>query len=261
MNPSIWRSVQGLLIDLDGVLYVEDAVTPGAVQAIHFLREKQIAYRFMTNTTVMPLRQLHQKLLRLGFPARPEEIISPPRAAVQYLRRQGNPSCFLAIMEETKQDFAEFRQTDNHPDFIVAGKLGARWDYSLMNKLFHWMIEGAELIALHKDRYTMGENGLQIEFGAFIAGLEYATGKQAVVMGKPAAAFYQTALQDMGVPPERVIMIGDDLVSDVQGAQNIGVRGVLVKTGKYHEELAAASAIQPDDIIDSIANLPDLISG
>ncbi|MGC9328576.1 MAG: TIGR01458 family HAD-type hydrolase, partial [Candidatus Hinthialibacter sp.] len=234
MSVSSHPPIRGFLIDLDGVIYIEDDVIPGAAESIRFLKENHIPCRFLTNTTIHSLGNLYNKVQRLRLPIEKDEIISPPAAAVRYLRKQGKPSCYLVIMEETREDFAEFHETDDHPDFVVIGKIGDRWNYTLMNQLFSMLLDGASLIALHKDRCTMKKNGLQLEFGAFVAGLEYASGKQAYVVGKPSPNFFQSALDDMGLAPEEVVMIGDDILSDVSGAQNAGMRGFLVKTGKYN---------------------------
>lgn len=257
-NPA-QTPIQGLLIDLDGVIYIDNTLIPGAIETIRFLKERNIPCRFLTNTTIHSLGSLHRKIVRLQLPIEKEEIVSPPAAAVRFLQKQGYPSCYLVVMEETREDFAGIPETDNHPDYVVIGKIGERWNYRLMDKLFHLIVNGASLIALHKDRYTMTEEGLKIEFGAFIAGLEYATGKEALVIGKPSPAFFQSALDDLGLSSERVVMIGDDLLSDVHGAQNAGMRGYLVRTGKFHEALVQQSLIQPDGILASIADIPSLL--
>ncbi|MBN2328403.1 MAG: TIGR01458 family HAD-type hydrolase [Candidatus Omnitrophica bacterium] len=259
MSDSFPSPIRGFLIDLDGVIYIDDDVIPGAAESIQYLKENHIPCRFLTNTTIQSLGNLYKKVQRLHLPIEKDEIISPPAAAVRYLRKQKNPSCHLVIMEETREDFAEFRETDDHPDYVVIGKIGDRWNYSLMNQLFSMLVEGASLIALHKDRCTMKKTGLHIEFGAFVAGLEYASGKQAYVVGKPSPAFFQSALDDMGLAPEEVVMIGDDILSDVSGAQNVGMRGFLVQTGKYNKDWAKSSSIQPDQIIPSIAEIPNLL--
>ncbi len=259
MNNVDFRNLEGILIDLDGVMYIEDELIPGAVEAIKHLNNKGIKHRFLTNTTVRSKENLYNKMKRLNIPVSKDEIISPPGAASKYLREQGNPSIRLEVMDETKEDFAEFRITKKNPDFVVIGKIGKRWSYDLMNELFTHIINGSSLIALHKDRYTMGEEDLDIEFGAFIAGLEYSTGKEALIMGKPSKTFYQSAIIDIGVNQEKIIMIGDDLISDIQGAQNAGIKGILVKTGKYRKELLEQSPIKPDQIVSSIYQLTSLI--
>ena len=259
MNSTPHSPISGFLFDLDGVVYIDDNLIPGAAETIQFLKDQNFPCRFLTNTTVKSLGNLHKKILRLNLPIEKEEIISPPAAAVKYLRKQGDPTCRFFVMDETREDFAEFREAQDKPDYIVVGKIGDRWNYQLMNEMFGTIVGGSKLIALHKDRYTMGVNGLFIEFGAFIAGLEYATGQEALVIGKPSLAFFQSALESIGLTPEETVMVGDDLISDIHGAQNAGMRGFLVQTGKYKEELVAQSPIEPDRIIPSIATILEIV--
>jgi len=259
MNQQDLSTIQGFLIDLDGVLFIEDELISGAAETLQFLRSKGLPYRFMTNTTTTTPSRLVRKLETFGLEADEKEIVSPLKVAVRYLRLRGNPSCYFVLLDEAKEAFEEFTESDTKPDYVVIGKIGDRWDYKLVNKVFNLLLEGAELIALHKNRYSMGKDGLQIEFGSFIAALEYATGKESIIMGKPSSAFFRSALESIGLPGGQVAMIGDDVESDVGGAQRAGIKGILVQTGKYREELVSRSGIQPDGIISSIADLPVLI--
>jgi HAD superfamily hydrolase (TIGR01458 family) len=260
MIANLLAAIRGFLLDLDGVFHVGDRLLPGAIEALDYLRANKIPYRFTTNTTTRSRQSLTDKLNRIGLSASTEEIISAPYAAILYLRRIGNPSCHLVLADDAKQDFAEFKTVDNDPDVIVLGDIGERWNYGLLNGLFRMMMNGAELIALHKGRYWQVEDGLQMDIGAFVAGLEYVTGKTATVIGKPSASFFQLAVGELGLPVGQVAMIGDDIVSDVGGAQKAGLRGILVKTGKYRPELAGAFPIQPDFALESIADLVSMRS-
>ncbi len=259
MNERKLPTIQGFLLDLDGVLFIEDELIPGAAETLRFLRSNDLPYRFMTNTTTTTPSRLVQKLDDFGVSAHEKEIISPLKVAVDYLRRHGCRSCHFVLLDEAKEAFAEFHESDNNPDYVVIGKIGDKWDYHLVNTVFNLLLNGAQLIALHKNRYSMGKDGLQIEFGSFVAALEYATGKESIVMGKPSSAFFESALASIGLAAEKVAMIGDDVESDVGGAQRMGINGILVQTGKYREELVAQSGVQPDRIISSIVDLPKLI--
>ncbi len=253
------NSIQGVFIDLDGVLFIENDVIEGALETIQWLKTHSFPCRFMTNTTVTSLNKLHQKLLSVDFDIKKEEIISPLALAAHFLRHQGNPACYFVIKDEAREDFAGIKETDSNPDYIVVGKIGNKWDYDLVNRLFRMMVHGSQLIALHKNKYSMSSNGLDIEFGAFIAALEYATGQTASIFGKPSTDFFQRALKDINLNAEQVAMIGDDIESDIGGAQRAGLKGFLVKTGKYNESLLAKSAIQPDGMLNSIEDLPNLL--
>jgi HAD superfamily hydrolase (TIGR01458 family) len=139
---------------------------------------------------------------------------------------------------------------------VILGDLGEGWNYTLLQEAFDYLMSGASLIALSRDRYWLRGDRLALDAGPFVAGLEYATGKTAGVAGKPSRAFYSAALRSLGLEPTtKAAMIGDDLWSDVQGAQQAGLQGWLVRTGKFREETLRESGIIPDRILDSVAEL------
>jgi len=250
------QNVKGFLFDLDGVFHVGSSIVPGAVETIEYLRFNNIPYRFTTNTSTRSRESLQRKLNGIGVPLRGEEIISSPYAAVLYLRQRSNPRCCFVLADDVRSDFAEFESDEVNPEAIVLGDVGDKWNYDLLNRLFGMMMNGAELIALHKGRYWQVEDGLRMDIGAFVAGLEYVTGKQATIIGKPSRSFFELALQELGLPAEDVAMIGDDIISDVGGAQDAGLKGILVKTGKYRPDVVSHSPVTPDLILDSIGKLP-----
>jgi len=254
-----FKDIDGLLFDLDGVLYVGDDLIEGAAETVDYLKNKNIPCRFLTNTTTRSLDALFQKTSRLGLNIEREEIFTPPKIAARFLRKRGQPSLLLVLQEGTKQEFVGFPQDDVNPDFIVIGHYSDRWNYDLLNRLFNLIMNGSEILALHKGRYWQTEKGLTLDIGAFITGLEYATGTTATVVGKPSEDFFRIAVEDMGLKPEKTAMVGDDIVSDIGGAQLAGLKGVLVKTGKYRTEIADKSSVSPDLIIDSITALRQLL--
>ena len=252
--------IEGLLVDLDGVLYVGEQIIEGAAESILRLKDKGIPLRFTTNTTVLSTDSLLRKLRSLGLPIDRAEVFGAIRAAAAYLRRHGDPKCHLLLTDDPKRDFAEFPESQVDPRFVVVGDLCKSWDYNVMHKAFMMIMGGAEMVALHKGRYWQTEQGLRMDIGAFVAGLEYVTGKAATVIGKPSRSFFDLARSDMGLPADRVAMVGDDIDSDVGGAQAAGMVGILVKTGKYREEFVANSVVKPDLVIESIAELPDVLA-
>lgn len=255
ISRNIFSTVKGILFDLDGVLHIGDEPIAGAIEALHHVKSRGIKCIFVTNTTTKSLEGLYQKIAAMSLPIEKNEIFSAPQAAVHYLRQIGNPTLHLILKDDTKKDFEEFQLSDSNPDFVVLGDIGKSWDYVLLNRIFRMIIDGATLVALHKGRYWQTEDGLQLDIGVFVAGLEYATGKRAIIMGKPSPQFFLTSLQRIGLQPEEVIMIGDDIESDIGGAQNVGMRGILVRTGKYRDELVTRSSVTPDAILSSVAEL------
>ncbi len=250
------QNIKGLLFDLDGVLYVGTQVIEGAQDAVDRIRASGICCRFVTNTSTLSLASLQHKISALGFDIPAKEIISAPQAALLYLRRQDNPVCRLLLREDVKQDFKEFRQSDDDAEYIVLGDIGDAWTYRMMNEVFNRLTKGAKLIAIHKNRFWQTEQGLQMDIGGFVEALEYASGTKAMIIGKPSTDFFSMALADIGLQPAQVAMIGDDIDADVGGGQQAGMRGILVKTGKYRKAYCDGSRIKPDLIIDSIRDLP-----
>lgn len=257
MMVSGLNGVKGLLLDLNGVFYVANKALPGAVRTVEAIQDSGIPYRFVTNNTTQSLKTLSQDLRSMGLPVDPQEIISAPYAAVLHLRQQGCPKIYPLLSEDARQDFAEFPVSDHEADAVVIGDMGDQWTYQVLNRAFRLLMQGAELIALHKGKFWQWEAGLQLDIGAFVAGLEYATDKTAVVMGKPNPFFFEMALRDLRLSPEAVAMVGDDIEADVWGAQAIGMKGVLVKSGKYRPELAAKTGIQPDLELETIGAIAD----
>jgi HAD superfamily hydrolase (TIGR01458 family) len=228
------------------------------MEAVESIRAKGIACRFVTNTSTLSLNSLQEKINAFGLDVARKEIISAPQAALLYLRKQANPVCRFLLADDVKKDFAEFSQSNTDAEFIVVGDIGDAWSYPLLNELFNCLMGGAKLIAIHKNKFWQTEHGLQMDIGSFIAGLEYASGSTSMIIGKPSADFFHIALDDMGLKPSEAIMIGDDIDSDIGGAQAAGIKGVLVKTGKFRQSYFDASSIKPDWVIDSVKDLPAL---
>ncbi len=254
MNESL--VVKGILFDLDGVLYVGSRAIDGAVAAVARIQAGGLPCRFVTNTSTLSLASLQQKINALGFSVAREDIISAPQAALLYLRRQSNPVCRFLLADDVRRDFSEFRQSDTAADFIVVGDIGNAWSYRLLNEVFNCLVNGAKLIAIHKSRFWQTEHGLQMDIGGFVHGLEYASGATAMIIGKPSTDFFCIALHDMKLEAGEVAMIGDDVDADVGGGQQAGLKGILVRTGKYRPAYVAASPVRPDLTLDSVAALP-----
>lgn len=252
--------IKGILADMDGVWFVGDRAIPGAIEALATLRARGIPIRFVTNTTTKTRAEMAIRMLGMGFDVDASEFVTTPAAAATLLRSGGIERVRLVISPSIRGEFGGLSTKPPH-QAIVIGDIGRSWNYDLMNELFRQVMDGAEIVALHKGRYWQVDDGLALDIGAFVAGLEYATGKAASVVGKPSPAMYVAALADLGLDAEDVVMIGDDVYNDVGGAQAAGIRGVLVKTGKYRGELAEASGVTADLVVDSIADVARAIDG
>ncbi|MEL6384745.1 MAG: TIGR01458 family HAD-type hydrolase [Cyanobacteria bacterium J06626_18] len=252
MLPDALADVKGLLLDLNGVLYVANRLLPGALEAIVTIQKSGLPYRYVTNNTTQSLKTMSQSLQAMGLPIEPTEIVSAPYTAVLHLRDMGTPTIFPILSEDAKQDFAEFPVSETDAEVVVLGDIGDDWNYRLLNRTFRLIMQGAQLIALHRGKYWQWEAGLQLDIGAFVAGLEYATNQTALVAGKPNPFFFKRAIADLALPATHIAMVGDDIEADVGGAQAVGMKGVLVKTGKYRPHLAEKTAVQPDVAIEGI---------
>jgi HAD superfamily hydrolase (TIGR01458 family) len=251
--------VAALLIDIDGVLYVGDRPIEGAMGALEALDERNMPYRFVSNTTRRSRHSIALRLEDLGFSIPEELIITSPVAAGARMLEEGKSRCYLLTTNDVREDFerAGLVVTDRDVDAVIVGDAGENFTYDRMNRAFRLLMDGADLIALEKDRYWMGQEGLMLSAGPFVAALEYATGRSADLIGKPSREFFINALRQMGAEPGEAAMVGDDVRTDIGGAQACGMKGILVRTGKYREELVRNSGILPDLVIESLAQLPD----
>lgn len=252
--------VKGILFDLDGVLCVGSCAIEGASDTIRRIRAAGYPFRVITNTSTQSLASLHEKLRKLGFDIGPTEILSAPQAVLRYLKRCGSPLCALLLAEDVKRDFAGVAEVDiEQAEYIVVGDIGENWSYDLLNRAFNRLMQGAGLVAVHKNRFWQTETGLKMDIGGFVVALEYCSGVEATLMGKPSPDFFQIALQDMGLNAGEAAIVGDDIDSDIGGGQKAGLTGILVKTGKYRDRYVKASSIRPDRVIGSVNELPALL--
>lgn len=259
MFPLMLEGITALLIDLDGVLYVEEEPVPGSLETVERLRDGGLVLRFVTNTTAHSRDRTLAKLTRLGFAVAEPELVTPAALAVRHCHERGHQRVALVMNEEVKRDFVELEETASDADAVIVGDLGAAFGYDVLNQAFRQVMDGAELIALQKNRYWMRAGGLSLDVGPFVAALEFATATQAYVVGKPAPAFFADVLADLGATRDATAMVGDDIETDIGGGLNAGLRAILVRTGKYREQQVRESGIEPTAVVDSIADVPALL--
>jgi len=253
------RGPFGVLLDIDGVLYVGDEPIERSHQALSELRELAAGMRLMTNTTSRSRRAVLDHLLRLDFDVSLEEVLTPAAMAERHCQERGYGTVAVLVSEGLREDLAALESVElaASPDAVILGDLGAGFTPEVLNAIFRALMDGAELVALQHNRYWRRADGLALDVGAYAAALEYATGKEAVTVGKPARAFFEAALADMEL--DRGVMIGDDLEADVGGAMAAGLAGVLVRTGKYRQD-AVTTRVTPTAIVDSISDVPRLLT-
>jgi len=250
-------TISGFLIDLDGVLYTGDSPVPGAIETIGFLTDHGYPFRCLSNSTRKCRATIATRLEKMGFSIPESSIFTPPLAAVRYMKDSGKNRAFLLVTGDVGRDFAGTCTDDGslHTDFVVVGDAGEKVTYGNLNHAFRCLMEGAGLLALERDRYWMDKDGLSLSAGPVVAALEMAAGTNATVVGKPSREFFGLALADLGLQKEEVVMIGDDIATDIGGAQGAGIRGALVRTGKFRAEVFEKSAIRPDHVINSVKDI------
>jgi HAD superfamily hydrolase (TIGR01458 family) len=253
--------VRGFLIDLDGTVMEAQTLVPGVPQALALLRERNVPYRLVTNTTSKPRSAILRQMRRLGLDLRPEVIITAPSIAREYLLQHDLTRCYPLLKDSLREDLQDIEFVDRSPQAVLVGDLGDELSYEALNRGFRFLLdEQVAFITLARNRYFRGSDGLCLDVGATVAALEYAAARTAVLIGKPAREFFLIACQSMGVAPEDTIVIGDDLEADVGGALAAGCAGVLVRTGKFRPEQLENPVVRPDRVLDSLARLPDLLS-
>ncbi len=251
-------TISGLLVDIDGVLTVSWQPLPGIPEAFAKLRARDLSIRLGTNTTTRTRDEIAQQLEDLGLAVDASEILTAPAATAAFLRREYPGARCLLINEGDLTDDLEGVDLvgDGPVDVVLIGGAGPTFSYELVNRAFHALTEGAAFVAMHRNLSWRTTDGLQLDSGAFITGLEAATGVEATVVGKPSPAFFASGLEVLGLPSDQVAMVGDDVINDVLAAQAVGMTGVLVRTGKFHAESVAELNKQPDVVLDSFADVP-----
>lgn len=257
--PATW---DGLLLDIDGVLHVGDEAVPGARDAVRKMQSADVPIRLVTNTTSRPRAAVVDRVQRLGFNFETTDVLTPARMAVEHCKAQGYERVALVVAHALREDLAELHAVTtpgSAVDAVIIGDLGPGFTYNVLNGAFRSLLRGADLIALQRNRFWRRPEGIVMDAGPFIAALEYATGRDATVVGKPSAAFFTAAVDELGLTPERVAMIGDDLEADVAGAIGAGLAGIQVRTGKFRADDLDRASVEPTLVIDSIADAPALV--
>ena len=257
--------MRAILLDIDGVLHVSGEPVARASDAVRELREAGDRIRFLTNNTTRPRARLAAELRELGIDVDEEEIETTPLAAGRVL---AGARVLPLTMSAIREDLARHVElVDAAADAVLVGgadetpETGDVFAWERLNAAFAELRGGARLVCLHRNRWWQTARGPLLDSGAVVAGLEYAAGVTAEVIGKPSRPFYESALKALDARAQDAVMIGDDVESDVGGAKALGMRGVLVRTGKFREETLAAADPQPDAVLDSVADFPHWLAG
>jgi HAD superfamily hydrolase (TIGR01458 family) len=250
-----------VLLDIDGVLTVSWRPLPGAVEAIRWLQHHQVDFRLVTNTSSRSRQEIAELLTSAGMEVAVTQIQTAVTSAAHYLgAHHPDTDCLVVNEGDLRPDLGEVRLAGAGPAGVVLlGGAGPSVGYVELNTVFRYALEGVPVVGLHRNTRYQTADGPALDMGAFIAGIEAAAGIEVVIVGKPAPAFFEAALRELGAAAGQTIMVGDDIESDVLGAQAVGITGVLVKTGKFRHSDLLASVGQPEHLMAGIGDLPELL--
>jgi HAD superfamily hydrolase (TIGR01458 family) len=251
-----------VLIDIDGVLTLSWRPLPGTAEALSALRAAGLGIRLITNTTSKTRDWLARTLADAGFEVGADDILTAPALTAAYLARHyPHARCRLLSSGDTAAELCGVHLTGpgEPADVVVLGGAGPEFSYPAVNEVFSLLRAGAALVAMHQSLYWATSAGLELDSGAYLAGLEKAAGVRAEVIGKPSPACFATALASLDAEPGQAVMVGDDVETDVLAAQGCGLTGVLVQTGKFGPDTLPEASGTPDHVISSFADMPHLL--
>jgi HAD superfamily hydrolase (TIGR01450 family) len=265
-------AIGGVLFDIDGVLVTSWQPIPGAAATLRVLAEHQIARSYLTNTTSRTRAQIAEAMTAAGMNVRPDEVITAAVLTADYVRAHyPGARCVLVNSGDITEDMpgvdivdiAEVAEVGT-PDVALLGGAGPEYSHLTLSRVYDWMAQGVPVIAMHRSTAWNTVDGLRIDTGMYLIGMEQTSGRRAVAVGKPAPAGFEAAAARLGVDTEEMCMVGDDLNNDVLAAQVVGMTGVLVRTGKFRQDTldrwaADEFAMQPNHVIGSVADLPGLL--
>ncbi|OBG87372.1 HAD family hydrolase [Mycobacterium sp. NS-7484] len=268
-------AIGGVLFDIDGVLVTSWQPIDGAAATLRVLAQHQIARSYLTNTTTRTRAQIADLLTAAGMDVAPDEVITAAALTAEYVRdRYPGARCFLVNSGHIDEDMpgvdvvysgdCHGPRAPETPDVVLLGGAGPEYNHLTLSWVYDWMSQGVPVVAMHRSTAWNTTDGLRVDTGMYLAGMEQTSGRKATAVGKPAPEGFLAAANRLGVDPEEMYMIGDDLNNDVLAAQVVGMAGVLVRTGKFRQATldrwaTDEFAMQPNHVIDSVADLPELL--
>jgi HAD superfamily hydrolase (TIGR01450 family) len=267
-------AIGGVLFDIDGVLVTSWEAIPGAADTLRVLSDNQVARSYLTNTTTRTRVQIAALLTDAGMDVTADEVITAAMLTADYVRENyPDARCFLVNSGHIEEDMpgidlvhsSDVRDAaPDAPEVILLGGAGPEYDHVTLSRVYDWMAQGVPVVAMHRSMSWNTTEGLRVDTGMYLTGMEEMSGRKATAVGKPAPEGFLAAARRLGVDPEEMYMVGDDLNNDVLAAQVVGMTGVLVRTGKFRDDTLARwaedeYAMQPNHVIDSVADLPPLL--
>ncbi|MEU5842365.1 HAD-IIA family hydrolase [Rhodococcus sp. NPDC047139] len=252
--------VDGVLFDIEGVLVTDWQPVPGAADVLARLRAEGVRRSFLTNTTSRTCAQIAERLTDLGMEVAPDEIVTAVSLTVDHVR-QTYPGlrCWVLNEGDIAADLEGIVLDEDDPQVVILGGAGDSFTHRAMSRVAELMLEDVPVIAMHRALSWQAADGLRIDTGVYLAGLEELTGRSVVSVGKPSLRGFLAAAERLGVEPDRMVVVGDDLAGEVVPGQRLGMTGILVRTGKFRQSVLDLAVDRPDHVIDSVADLPELL--
>jgi HAD superfamily hydrolase (TIGR01458 family) len=260
------KKIKGILSDLDGTIYFKGKPTPGAIDTILSLNEIGIKLLFFTNTDSKSPDTILKNLYNYGFSVKKEQLFTPIIALKEFLSKKPTSTLFLVTTEEVKEEFKDFsilKEFENSkiPDYVIIGDFHDNWDVNQLNHAFKYILKGAKLLGTQGNRYYLDKKGEPVlDTGSFVKMVATAAKIEPIIFGKPSMEYFLQALIKINLKAEEVIVIGDDIETDIQGAINAGLRGVLVRTGKGEFIDPEKLNIKPFKIIASFNEILNILN-
>ena len=253
------KSVDTLIFDLNGTLYEKGIPIPGAIETLNSFRKKNYNLNFVTNTDGRATGSVLSKIRNMGFDIRDGELLTPVTAAKRFIKRNSNKTFYLLVYDEVKEDLSQAIINDENPDYVIIGDFSDKMSYEELNKVFRFIDNGSRIVSLSNTTWYISEDGKNINTGAFVKMYESLCNTKALLLGKPSKDFLEFAINRTSSLAENTLIIGDDLKTDILGANSIGAFSMLVKTGVYNQVEVDESKIQPDFIIEKINDLKNIL--
>ena len=242
---------RGVIFDIDGVLTYQGKVYPGAVQLTDTLRDKGVILRFLTNSTLKSRASCALKLRNAGFNVMDDEVVTSAFATAQYLKGLNPRSCWVLVDGEGGDEFYQFNQDTEDPEYIILGDNRSRFDFEHLNQVLRLLLKGARLIAMQAELLDTSQGDVILNVGSWVGMLERAAKVQAVIVGKPGAFGFELTLQTMGLAKAEVLVVGDQLGTDILGAKRFGMQSALITAGEF-DPADLNGKVAPDYVFSSV---------
>lgn len=255
---------RGYIFDLDGTIYLGDDIIPGAPETISQLKDQGCNVVFLSNKPLERRQVYAEKLTRMGIPTSPDDLINSSLVLTRYLSREMDGATVFAIGEPPLLD--ELTAAGLHLSEIpgeieaVIASFDRTFDYHKLNIGFQALRRGARFLATNADRTCPVEEGEIPDAGAIIGALEGCSGRKVeLVLGKPSSLIVEMALERLGLPANACLMVGDRLETDILMGHRAGMTTALVLSGVTRRADLLRAPVQPDYVLDSIAEIPHLL--